>query len=458
MKIIILGAGQVGGTLAENLVREDNDITLVDKDAERLEELQQSLDIRTIIGHASHPDVLEDAGCDSADLLIAVTNSDETNMVGCQVAYSLFNTPMRIARVRAGSYISQPRLFAKRGFNIDICISPEKMVTTSIERLVQYPGSLQVLDFADGKVQLVAVRPYFGGPLVGKTIRDLHQSFPDVHMRVAAIFRHNQSLPITGSTVLEIGDEVFFIATPQHIRKILKALGRFDNSCKRIMIAGGGHIGFRLAQVLEEKYRVKIIDHNVKRTKILADYLNSTTVLWGDASDRDLLINENIEHIDVFCAVTNDDEANIMSCLQAKRLGARQVMALINRTAYVDLVDGGMIDIAISPQQATISGILRLIRRGDMVNVHSLRRGAAEAIELVAHGDKTTSKVVGRQLKDIALPRGAMIGAIVRDEQVLMARSDLIIESEDHVILFVVNKKSIRDVEHLFQVSVAFIS
>lgn len=457
MKIIILGAGQVGGTLAQQLVREKNDITLVDKDADRLYKLQQYLDMRTVVGRGSHPDVLVKAGIEDADMLIAVTDSDETNMIGCQVAYSLFNTPTKIARVRATSYFNNPDLFCKKALPIDVCISPEQLVTNYVTRLIEFPGALQVLDFAEGRVQLVAIKPHCEGTLIDKTISELHQQMPTVEMRVVAIYRQNQSIPITSSTAFEENDEIFFIATPTNIRKILKVLGRLSNPNKRIMIAGGGHIGSRLAKALEDNYRVKIIEHNLKRTKALAEELNNTTVLSGDASDEELLANENIEYIDVFCAVTNDDEANIMSCLQAKQMGVRQAMALINRTAYVDLVEGGMIDIAISPQQATIGGILKHLRIGDIVNVHSLRRGAAEAIEIIAHGDENTSNVVGRSLKQIKLPRGTSIGAIVRGELALIARSDLMIESDDHVILFVVDKKSIPEVEKLFQVNVSFI-
>lgn len=456
MRIVILGAGQVGGTLAENLVRENNDITLVDQNAERLASLQQRLDIRTIHGHGSHPDVLQEAGLAGADMLIAVTNSDETNMIGCQVAHTLFKTPVKIARVRSNCYFDYPALFEKKEIPIDVCISPEQLVTDYLSRLIEYPGALQVLDFADGLVQLAAVRPYFGGPLVGKSLKELQKAMPDLPMRVAAIFRHNNSIPITGSTTLQVGDEVFFIATPKDIRQVLKALGRLTSTYKHIMIAGGGHIGNRLAYTLEKNYNIKLIEHNVGRAKMLAETLNGTTVLVGDASDRELLINENIDQFDVFCAVTNDDEANIMSCVQAKRLGVQQVMALINRTAYVDLVEGGLIDIAVSPQQATIGSILTYLRRGDMVRIHSLRRGAAEAIEVIAHGDEKTSKVVGRTWAEIKLPAGTVIGAIVRDKQVHIAAPEMRIEAEDHLILFVMNKKSIREVEKLFQVSVTF--
>ena len=231
---------------------------------------------------------------------------------------------------------------------------------------------------------------------------------------------------------------------------------REEGSYKRIMIAGGGNIGYRLAKALENKYRIKLIEHNEKRATFLSENLSKTVVLIGSASDKALLEEENIENIDVFCAVTNDDESNIISSMLAKRLGARKVMTLINKTAYVDLVQGGVIDIAISPQQTTIGSLLTHVRRGDVVNVHSLRRGAAEAIEAIAHGDKLTSKVVGRAIADIELPKGTTIGAIVRGEQVIIAHDDIVVESDDHVILFVVDKRRIPEVERLFQVGLGF--
>lgn len=458
MNIIILGAGQVGGTLAENLARENNDITLVDINADRLRELQTKLDIRTVIGQASYPSVLAQAGANDADMLIAVTSSDETNLTACQISYQLFNTPTKLARIRARDYLDQQEvLFGDGGFPIDYVISPEQIVTDYVRRLIKFPGALQVLNFADGEIRLVAIRPYFGGPLVGKTLSSLQEYMPHYKVKVAAIYRGNRSIPLDGNTIIEIGDEVFFIAPREHIRGVMAALRRLDNPYKRVMIAGGGNIGGRLAKAMEDDYQVKIIDHNMGRCRGLAETLNKSTVLQGDATDRELLISENIEYTDVFCALTNDDEVNIMSCLQAKRLGARQVMALITRTAYVDLIEGSDIDIAISPQQATIGSILTHIRQGDIVNVHSLRRGAAEAIEVVAHGDQSTSKVVGRTIPEIKLPKGATIGAIVRGEHMVIPNDDTLIEPEDHVILFLANKKHIQDVERLFQVNVTYL-
>ncbi len=456
MKIIILGAGQVGGTLAENLASEKNDITLIDTDASRLRELSDRIDVKTIVGVGSYPQVMRDAGADDADMLVAVTNSDETNMVACQIAYTLFRTPTKISRIRSNAYLKQTELFSADAFPIDVLISPEQVVTNYISRLLEYPGSLQVLDFADGRVQLVAVKAYYGGPLVGQTIATLKDHLPNVESRVAAVFRRNKAIEPRGNTVIEADDEVFFVAAKGHIKKVMSELRRTEDSYKRVIIAGGGNIGYRLSKTLEKDYRIKLIEHGEERATFLSENLSSTVVLHGSATDKSLLEEENIENTDVFCALTNDDEVNIMSSLLAKRLGARKVMTLINKAAYVDLVQGGMIDVAISPQQATIGSLLTHVRRGDVVNVHSLRRGAAEAIEAIAHGNNSSSKVVGRRVEEINLPPGTTIGAIVRDDEVLMPRSDVIVQSEDHVILFVMDKRHIQDVERLFQVGLGF--
>ncbi len=457
MKIIILGAGQVGSSLAENLTSEANDITIIDKDEKTLLALQDRLDLRTIAGHASHPDILRSAGADDADMLIAVTDSDETNMVACQVAYTVFHTPTKIARVRALGYLSHQQLFQQEALPVDVLISPEQLITEYIESLITHPGALQVLDFADKKVQLVGVRAYYGGPLVGHALSTIKQHMPGVEIRVAAIYRRDRAIIPQGNTVIEADDEVFFVATPECIRAMISELRRLDKPYKRIMIVGGGNIGKRLAQALENDYQVKLIDHNTARSHDLAKELDNTIVLNGDASDGNLLTEENIDNTDIFCSVTNDEEANILSAMLAKRLGARKVMALINRAAYVDLIQGGDIDIAISPQQSTISSLLAHVRRGDVVKVHSLRRGAAEAIEAIAHGDKTTSKVVGREICELKLPLGTTIGAIVRGNDVIIAHHNTVIEPEDHVILFLIDKKYISDVEKLFQVGITFI-
>ena len=485
MKIIILGAGRVGGNLATTLSGEANDITVVDSNYENLRELQDRIDIGVVAGHASHPEILEQAGIEDADMLIAVTGVDEINMVACQIAHSLFNTPTKIARIRSKEYASHERLFRNEAMPVDVIISPEQLVSEYIYKLVETPGSLQVLDFADGAVQLVAVKAYYGGPLVGQELRFLRKHMPNIDTRVAAIYRRNRPLVPTGSTVIEADDEVFFIAARSDIRSVMSELRRMERPYKRVIIAGGGNIGLRLAERLENKYTVKLIEYSTQRASFLSEHLNNTIVLQGSSSDQDLLQEENVEDTDVFLAVTNSDEANIMSSLLAKRMGAHKVLTLISNPAYVDLVQGREIDIAISPQQTTIGSLLTHVRRGDIVSVHSLRRGAAEAIEVIAHGDEKNSKVVGKAIEDIDLPEGATIGAIVREvdddptsemlrspemamgigvssnakntrRDVIIAHDDIVIQSGDHVILFVIDKRYTRDIEALFQVGFTF--
>lgn len=459
MKIIILGAGQVGGTLAESLVAENNDLTVVDLDPARLAFLQDRFDLRTVVGHAAHPSVLRLAGADDADMVVAVTQSDETNLVACKLCASEFNVPTRVARLRSSDYLAEEEdgeTLARRHFAVDHTISPEQEITHYLHRLVEYPEALQVLDFADGRVRLVAVRAYHGGPLVGHELQVIRKHMPKLDCRVAAIFRKDRGIVPEGHTVIEPNDEVFFLAKKEDIQPVMRELRRIDRPVKKVMIAGGGNIGKRLAKALERDYEVKVIDHNKQRCAQLGAELNRTLVLTGDATDEELLDQENIQDMDIFFALTNDDEDNIMSALLAKRMGARRVMALINRAAYVDLVQGGQIDIALSPAQATVGPLLSRIRRGDMAVVHSLRRGAAEALEIVVHGDAKNSKVVGRRIEEIKLPEGATIGAVIRGDEVIIAHHDTLIEAEDHVIIFVLNKRIIAKVEKLFQVGFGF--
>jgi len=456
MKILIIGAGQVGGTLAANLANEAFDITLVDSNEASLNELRDKLDIQTVHGWGSHPDVLRRAGADDADMLIAVTSSDEVNMVACQVCYSLFRTPTKIARIRSSTYLTREGFFSQEHMPIDVLINPEQVVTENIRQLLEHPGALQVLDFADGRVQLVAVKAYYGGPLVGQELSFFKTHLPKVDMRVVAIFRRGQAIAPTGATVIEADDEVFCIAASEHINAVMAELRKVERPFKRVMIAGGGNIGTALAKAIEPYFSVKVLEYNRDRCQQLAEILHSSVVLNMNATDRELLLEENIEQTDAFCAVTNDDEVNIMSSLLAKKLGARQVVTLIGKPAYVDLVQGGDIDIAISPQQATTSSLLSHVRRGDVVKVHSLRRGAAEAMEAIAHGDEKNSKVVGRAIRDIDLPSGTTIGAIVRGTTVLIGHDDVVVQSDDHVILFLADKRQVAAVERLFQVGLTF--
>ena len=458
MKIVVLGAGQVGSTVAHSLSSEENDITIVDTDANRMKILQDRLDVRGVIGHASHPKVLVRAGIEDADLVIALTSSDEVNMTACQVAYTLYNTPTRIARVRSSEYIEYPQLFEREHCPVDVLISPETLVTQHIARLIEYPGALQVLDFADGRAQLVATQAYAGGPLVGHRLQTLRDHMPvNAEARIAAIYRQDKTIIPDGSTVIEENDTVFFLAAQRNIRTMMKELRPLDSPVRRIILAGGGNIGSNLARHLERKHHVKIIERDRERAEFIAEDLEKAIVLIGDCADEELLREEAIDNTDVYCVLTNDDASNILSSMLAKKMGAEKVIALINRPSYVDLVESGSIDIAVSPQQVTIGALLTHIRRGNMVRVHSLRRGAAEAIEAVALGDKRSSKVVGRAVEEIALPAGTTIPAIVRGEEVIIAHHDTVIYEHDHVILFVPDKRQIAAVEHLFQVGAMFV-
>ncbi|MDA0982294.1 MAG: Trk system potassium transporter TrkA [Proteobacteria bacterium] len=457
MKVVILGAGQVGASVAESLVSEQNDITMVDIDGPRLRALQDRLDLRTVTGNASHPSVLREAGIEDADLLVAVTQSDETNLVACKLATRMFNVPLRNARVRAADFREDEQVLGREGFEVDLAICPEQVLTEYLVKLVEFPEALQVLDFADGRVSLVAVRAFEGGPLVGRPIRELRVHVPTVDARIVAVFRGDKPVAPEGDTVIRAGDEVFCLAATRDIRQVMQELRRMANPVRRVMIAGGGNIGQRLARALEKDYSVKVIEHNKRRCELLAGRVERALVLSGDATDEALLQEENIDEMDLFIAVTNDDENNIMSSLLAKRMGARRVVSLINRRSYVDLVQSGQIDIALSPAQATIGQLLAHVRRGDVVAVHSLRRGAAEALEAVVHGDRKSCRVTGRRVDEIELPPGSLIGAVVRGDEVLMAHHDTRIEAGDHVIVFVSDKKSLTRVEKLFQVSAGFL-
>ena len=447
----------MGGTLTEHLADEQNDVTVVDSSEAALRQLQDRLDIRTVKGDASKPTTLSDAGAEDADMLIAVTDSDEVNMLACTIAYTLYRTPTKICRIREVDYLNEDEtLFQSGAIPVDVTISPERLVTDAIHQLILNPGSLQVMDFASGKIRLVAVKAVEGGPIVGRELQEIREHMPNVDTRVAAIFRKSQNAIIPeGNTVVEPDDEAFFIAASENIRAVTAELRKLDEPYKRVMIAGGGKIGASLAKRLERDYQVKVLELNYDRCRALSEELEESIVLNGSANDSSLMQQENISNTDVFCAVTNNGESNIMMSMLAKRLGAKKVITLITNSAYAELV-GQEIDIAISPQQITISSLLTHVRKGDISAVHSLRRGAAEALEITAHGDPKTSKVVGRRLDELDLPPGTTAGAILRDNEVIIAHGHVVVEEDDHVILFLTDPSKISLVEKLFLVGGSF--
>jgi len=473
VNIVILGAGRVGESVAESLASERNDITVIDTDLQRLRALQDRLDLRGVPGNGIQPSVLEEAGIGDADLFIACAPMDETNLVACKVAHDRFNVPTTIARLRSPEFVDgSPMMDKATGFAVDRVICPEESVTRYIGKLVEHPQALQVLEFAHGLVSLAAVRAVAGGPLVRHSLAEIPALVPGAQMRIVAIYRQDQALTaLDGRTRIEPGDEVFVLAATQDITTVLAALRERDHPVKRLMIAGGGKVGLRLARQVKDDLQVKIIETNRQRCDYLASQLPSEVlVLHGDSTDEELMGEENVQDMDLFVALTSDDEDNILACLLAKKMGARRVLALINRKAYAELVQGTQIDIAISPSQAVIGELLAYVRRGDVEAVHSLRRGAAEALEGIVRGDRKTCRMAGRRVEEIGLPPGAQVGAIVRGlhrpdgseagedakPQVLMAHHDTVIEPNDHVIVFVPNKRMVQQVEKLFQVSATF--
>ena len=452
MKILILGAGQVGSTLAKYLCSDnDNSITIVDHKEENLAPLQRHLDIKTVVGHGSYPSVLEKAGIKQMDMVIAVMKSDESNMVACRMAFTLYNVEKKIARIRTTEYLHRPELFSKGAVPIDFLITPENLITDYITGVVEEPGASQVFDFENGLVQLVETRAFIGTPIVNKPVRELHQHLPDTPMRIISLYRNGRALLCNSDTVIREGDHVYFLTRKEHVASLLKEFRRADKSYKNIMIAGGGTIGSNLAMSLETSHNIRVIELNEQRAMDLEEKLNNTLVLQGNASDEDLLIDEGIEETDLFLALTDSDEVNVIVSILAKRLGAHKTIALVKRDVYASLAEqSDEIDMIVSPDQITASGILSHIRRGDTMKVHCLQHGKAEAIEIVVHGNEQTSQVIGKQIKDLELPQGVVLGAVVRDQELLMGSKKLVIETNDHILLMLTDVSKIHKVESLF--------
>jgi trk system potassium uptake protein TrkA len=457
MKILILGAGQVGSTLAKYLVYDkENEITIIDIDQDNLSNLQRHLDIKTVCGRSSYPNILEQADIQRMDMVIAVTSSDECNVLSCQIAHTLYQVDKKVARIRTAQYLHRKELFSDNAIPIDFIITPEELVTQYIKRVIEQPGAEQVFEFKNGLLQLVETRAYAGTPIVGYPIKDLHQHLPKTSMRIVSVYRNGRAIPTYGDTVIKDGDRVYFFTKKSSIKKVLKEFRRLDKTYNNIIIAGGGHIGLNLAKFLETNHNVRIIELNKSRIKEISDYLENTLILHGNASDEELLLEEGIDKTDLFLALTNSDETNVIVSILAKRLGVHKTVALVKRGVYEDLAkQSEYVDMVISPDQITASAILSHIRKGDTEVVYSLRQDKAEAIEIVIHGDKYNSNVVGQSIENIKLPKGVVIGAIIRGDDVIMASRKLIIEDGDHIIIVLGDSEKIHEVEKLFD-NVAF--
>ena len=453
-KIAVLGGGQVGSSLAKILTDDGNDITLVDINSSVLEDLQEDNDIKTIHGNASSPSILEQAELNDCDILIAITGSDEVNLVSCHLAKKMFNVPTVIARLRNSEFQVSTSGFDLDLFSIDSIISPSKLVTDFIKNIIEHPGAFQAFDFADGKLQVIGATVLKDGPLAGKKLSEFKNHLPNVDVKVVALYRNRKTIPVNGSTIIEIGDDIFFLATPENMR-FISELSKNQSRIENIMIAGGGNVGMTLATALSKKFSTKIIEKNLLRSKYLSESLEDTVVLNDDISDESLLENEGIEDVDFFCSVTNDDQMNILSAKLAKDLGANKSISIINKLSYRKLVSKE-IDVVVSPEDVTIGSILTSVRTSDVVKVHSLGFGEAEILEIIIHGDKNTSKAVDRKVSDLQLPTGCKIGAIYRDGNIILMHNDLTIKSNDRLIIYLLHKKDFSKLAKLFQVGIGF--
>ncbi len=451
MKILILGAGVTGSAVAAALASEENDIMVVDFKPLLLDALKERFDIATVAGNAAHPTVLEQAGIHDTDIVIAVTDSDETNMLACLVINALYSRPKTIARVRAIEYLKHPQLFGSKGIPIDHVISPEQIVMEAIRNLIDFPGVLHISDFAGGLVRLFSVKVTEIGFLTGKKIKDLSDRLANNKIRVAAIFRQGKPLLVNGQAVIEAGDEVFIVAPRDEVRRVLKELNKLEAPLKRIIIAGGGHIGKRLGLALENDHQVKIIEKDPRRAKKISNELLKCVILKGDCADETLLLDESIDSTDLFCAITDNDGANIISASLAKSLGARKTICLLNHISYTKLLPRTGIDVAVLPNQETLGSILKHVRRGDVAQVSSLCGGTAEAIEAIAHATNDTHSVVGKRVDTIQFPPGIVLGALIRNQHVIEIHHDTVFEENDHVVMFAMEKKLVINIEKNFQ-------
>ncbi len=452
MKIVILGAGSAGSSVASALASEENDITVIDYNDQLLDALKSKFDIKTIQGNAAHPKVLEQAEVLHADIVIAVTDRDETNMLACLIISKLYSRPKTIARVRAIDFLKNPKLFEANGIPVDVVISPEQIVMKAIRNLIEFPGVLHISDYAGGLVRLFSVKAVAEGFLTNKKIKDIKQELNNRKIRVVAIFRHGKQQEVNGSSIILSGDEVFFVAPSKELRRTLKDLRTLEAPIKRIILAGGGHIGKRLALALENSYHVKIIEKDLVRAKKIANDLNNTLVLQGDCTDPALLTDESIASTDLFCSVTENDGINIVSASLAKSLGVGKAICLLNQNAYAKLLPRTGIDVAVLPNQETLGSILKHVRHGDVAEVNSLCGGTAEAIEAIVHQYPGEACLVGKTVKHVNFPKGIVLGSVVRNQQVICVHHDTTFEEGDHVIMFAINKKLVSNIEKIFEV------
>ncbi len=457
MKVIVCGAGEVGFNIARHLSSEDNDVVVIDHSTERIQKVNDGLDVQGLLGFASHPDIMEQAGASNTDMLIAVTQSDEINIVACQVAHSLFDVPTKIARIRHRSYLEPAwaDLFSRENMPIDVIISPEVEVANSIARRLDVPGALDLTSFAEDRVRLVGVRLADTCPVVNTPLRQLNELFPDLNITIVYIVRGDQTLFPESMEQLLPGDEIYFIGDTSDLSRAMALFGHEEETARRLIIVGGGNIGLLLAGQLEKTnpdINLKLIENGKDRAEYVADRLEQTIVLNGDALDTDILEEANVANAETIIAVTDNDEVNVLASVLAKRHGCVRAVTLINASTFAPLISPLGIDASVSPREITVSSILQHVRRGRIRSVYSLRGGEAEVIEADA---LETSPLVGTALKDIKLPKGVLIGALVRGEEVIIPRGNTVIKEKDRVVIFAPHDV-VKKVERMFAVAIGF--
>ena len=449
MKILILGAGRVGSSLASTLSKQQYEVSIVDLNKEKLQRLQEDFDLATEVGHGSYPSTLKKAGADEETILLAVTNSDECNITSCQIAKSKFNVKKTICRLSNASYLDSLDAFGAN--NIDIAISPENEVTEHLVDLIKHPGAEQIESFANGSIKVVSVKAKKDGMLVNRELKSIKSDMPDTNTFVPAIYRKGKPLIPEGNTIIKENDEIYFLAAEGDIDSVVQEMRLQDSSSSRMMIVGGGKIGFALAKTLEEDYKIKIIDPSDDRCEVISNQLNRTIVLKGEGSDEELLKSENIENIDIFCALTNDDETNIMSAFLAKKLGAKKTIIIVNNYTYINILPKNFVDIALSPQRLTVSMVLQHLAKGDVPQEVLLKmQSGAEAIEGIIHKNKFTKNFFDQPISEIPLPDNCVIAAVIRQDKIFMHSKKLLLKPDDKVIVFILGKTDKEQIENLF--------
>ena len=455
MNIIICGAGRVGFTIAKSLSAQNHSITIIDQSSEDIQKMNESIDVKGIVGRATFPSVLEKAGAKEADMIIAVTRNDEVNMIVCQVAYSIFNVSKKIARIRSQDYLNPKygKLFSKLELPVDVIISPELEVAKSLQRKLEAPGTLDNVPFAKDKIKMLEIAIDEKCPLVNIELNKLTQMFPDVEANILGVIRDESFLILKKTHKMKLNDKAYVVINSSQLNRTLAAFGHEEKIAKKILIIGGGNIGFNLAKNLEQSLdgvRIKIIEKNKDRAQQIASDLENSIVIHGDGLDEDILKEANIEEIETVLSLTNDDENNVMACVLAEKSSSnKRTIALVNKSNYSLLQSSLKIDDLVDPRMLTVSSILKHVHKGTIQTVYSLLDGEYEFIEAEII---ETSELVNKSLKESNLPKEIRIGAILRKDDIIIPKSNFIFEKKD-LVVFLTKRDQLGKVENLFRVS-----